>query len=60
MGQVGFRPNLGAAIVGLVNMISTFPTVFLMDRFGRKPLLWILSFVQAVLLVGLGVSYIYA
>lgn len=60
MNQVGFRPNIGTAIVGLVNMVSTFPTLYLLDRFGRKSLLWTLSMSQAVLLVGLGVSYIYA
>ena len=57
---MGFSANLGATIVGLVNMLSTFPTVYLMDRFGRRFLLWTLSFVQAILLVGLGISYLYA
>ena len=60
MGKVGFRPNLGTVIVGLVNMVSTFPTVWHLDRFGRKTLMWTLSFVQAVLLVGLGISFMYA
>ena len=60
MGKVGFRPNLGTVIVGLVNMVSTFPTVWLLDRVGRKTLMWTLSFVQAVLLMGLGIAYMYA
>ena len=45
MGEVGFRPNIGTAIVGLVNMVSTFPTLYLMGKFGRRTLLWTLSFV---------------
>ena len=60
MSKVGFRPNLGTVIVGLVNMVSTFPTVWLLDRFGRKSLMWTLSFVQAALLVGLGIAYMQA
>ena len=60
MGKVGFRPNLGTVIVGLVNMVSTFPTVWLLDKVGRKTLMWTLSFVQAGLLMGLGIAYMYA
>ena len=41
-------------------MVSTFPTLYLMGKFGRKSLLWTLSFVQAILLVGLGISYLFA
>ncbi|TNV79404.1 hypothetical protein FGO68_gene14650 [Halteria grandinella] len=59
LGKFGISANIGTAVVGLVNMVSTFPTVWLMDKFGRRSLLWTLSLVQAVLLVGLGVSYIY-
>jgi MFS family permease len=60
MSKVGFRPNLGTVIVGLVNMVSTFPTLWLLDKVGRKTLMWTLSFVQAILLVGLGIAYMYA
>jgi SP family galactose:H+ symporter-like MFS transporter len=60
MGQVGFSANFGTAIVGLVNMVATFPTIWLLDKYGRRTLLWTLSFAQAIMLVGLGVSYLYA
>mmetsp|Transcript_12551 Transcript_12551/g.12346 ORF Transcript_12551/g.12346 Transcript_12551/m.12346 type:complete len:162 (+) Transcript_12551:1176-1661(+) len=38
-------------------MLSTLGSSFLLTRFGRKFLMWTLSFVMAACLVGLGVSY---
>ena len=57
--KVGFTPKYGTAIVGFVNMISTFGSVFLLGKFGRKAILWVFSFVMAIDLVALGVAYIY-
>ena len=55
MGSSGLPPNLITALVGIVNCVSVFPTLYLFKKFGRKPLLWILSFAIAGSLVGLGV-----
>ncbi len=54
----GMNPSTGTALVGVVNMVSTLASSFLLTYFGRKTLLWILSFLMAADLVGLGVSYI--
>lgn len=54
----GFNPTTGTALVGVVNMFSTLASTFLLTRFGRKPLLWIQSFIMSVVLVGLGIAYI--
>lgn len=55
MASSGLQPNIVTALVGLVNWIAVFPTVYLFGKFGRKPLLWILSFAIAAMLIGLGV-----
>lgn len=52
------NPNTGTALVGVVNMVSTLASSFLLAYFGRKSLLWSLSFLMSATLVGLGVSYI--
>jgi len=35
-----------------------FPSIYLVKKFGRKTLLWTLSFAIAASLIGLGVSFI--
>lgn len=55
----GFNARLGTALVGLVNMVSTLLASFLLVFFGRKTLLWTLSFAMAADLVGLGICYMY-
>lgn len=40
-------------------MVATLISSFLLAFFGRKTLLWTLSFAMAADLVGLGISYIY-
>ena len=49
------KPNVITAIVGFVNCVSVFPTLILFKKFGRKVLLWTLSFAIAASLVALGV-----
>ncbi len=54
----GFKATTGTALVGVVNMVATLASTFLLAFFGRKTLLWTLSFLMAADLVGLGVAYI--
>lgn len=56
MGSSGLPPNQITALVGFVNCVSVFPTIYLFARFGRKVLLWTLSLAIAGSLIGLGVS----
>ncbi len=56
MNQTGLAPNYITALVGFVNFITVFPTIYLFKRFGRRTLLWTLSLAIAASLVGLGVS----
>ena len=56
MNQTGLPPNYITALVGFVNFITVFPTIYLFKRFGRRTLLWTLSLAIAASLVGLGVS----
>lgn len=60
--------RLGSGLVGFINMISTFGALFLLGskfcnfivlEFGRKTLLWTLSFVMAADLIGLGIAFLY-
>jgi SP family facilitated glucose transporter-like MFS transporter 1 len=56
--STGLAPNLVTALVGFVNCVSVFPTIILFKKFGRKILLWTLSFAIAISLIGLGVALI--
>lgn len=56
MGSSGLPPNQITALVGFVNCVSVFPTIYLFKRFGRKILLWTLSLAITASLIGLGVS----
>lgn len=55
MGSLHISPNLITALVGFVNCVSVFPTLYLFKRFGRKNLLWTHSFMIAGTLIALGV-----
>ena len=55
MSSSGLPPNYITALVGFVNCVSVFPTIYLFKRFGRKVLLCTLSFAIAASLIGLGV-----
>lgn len=50
-------PNLSSVIIGVVNFISTFIATVLIDRLGRKILLYISSVSMIVILVTLGAYY---
>lgn len=56
MSSSGLPPNKITALVGLVNCVSVFPTIYLFKRFGRKVLLWTLSLAISACLIGLGVA----
>ena len=58
MSSAGLPANIITAIVGFVNCVSVFPTIIMFKKFGRKSLLWTLSFAIAASLIGLGVSLI--
>lgn len=49
--------NLSTIIVGIVNFISTFVAAFLIDRLGRKILLYISGTIMVVALMILGAFY---
>jgi MFS family permease len=55
----GFDPRVGTALVGIVNVISTFLSTFLLTYFGRKTLLWTMSVAMCADLIGLGIAFIY-
>lgn len=55
----GFNARLGTALVGLVNMISSLCSSLLLAYLGRRVLLWTISFTMTVVLVILGISYMY-
>ena len=54
----GISPTTGTALVGVVNMVATLLSTLLLSYFGRKSLLWVLSFLMSGTLVGLGISYV--
>ena len=54
----GFNPTTGTALVGVTNMVSTLASTLLLAFFGRKTLVWTLSMLMAVDLVGLGIAFI--
>jgi MFS transporter, SP family, galactose:H+ symporter len=56
--STGMKPTLVTALVGFVNFVSVFPTLILFKKFGRKILLWTLSFAISACLIGLGVCLI--
>ena len=56
--STGLKPTVVTALVGFVNFVSVFPTLILFKNFGRKILLWTLSFAIAACLIGLGVCLI--
>ena len=56
--STGLKPTVVTALVGFVNFVSVFPTLILFKKFGRKILLWTLSFAIAACLIGLGVCLI--
>lgn len=58
MVSSGLAPNIITALVGTVNCLSVFPTIWFFKKFGRKTILWTLSFAIAASLIGLGVSLI--
>ena len=51
------NPTSGTAMVGVVNMLATLASSFLLAYFGRKSLLLVLSFCMSGTLVGLGIAY---
>ena len=57
--KANFSGRVGTAIVGVVNMASTFVALFLLGCFGRKTLLWTLSIVMGCFQIGLGIAYYY-
>lgn len=57
--QLGtISPTTATVLVGIVNMVSTMASTFLLAYFGRKSLLWTNSFFMTVVLVALGITYI--
>jgi hypothetical protein len=55
LSATGLPANYITALVGFVNCISVLPTLYLFKRFGRKPLLWIFSFLIAGSLIVSGI-----
>lgn len=58
MVSSGLPPNIITALVGFVNFVSVFPSVFLIKRLGRKTILWTHSFLIAAMVIGVGASLI--
>lgn len=67
---MGVSPRLGSGLVGFINMASTFGAIFLLKskafftilrliEFGRRTLLWTMSFLMAADLLALGISFFY-
>jgi len=48
---------MGTALVGVVNVISTYLSTFLLTYFGRKTLIMTMSFAMAADLIGLGIAF---
>jgi hypothetical protein len=55
--NTSIAPTTGTALVGVVNMVSTLLSSILLAYFGRRTLLWTLSFAMSATLVGLGIAY---
>lgn len=55
MASMG-SPNLVTALVGFINCVSVIPTLYLFPKFGRKVLLWTISFAMSATLFALGAS----
>jgi len=58
LDSLQMKATLITAMVGVVNCVSVFPTIILFKKFGRKVLLWSMSFAIAASLIGLGVCLI--
>jgi sugar porter (SP) family MFS transporter len=61
-GYAGYKSTTGAilatSIVGVVNMVSTFIVIFLVDRIGRRPLLFVGLAGMIVSLIAIGVIFL--
>ena len=55
----GFDARVATALVGIVNVVSTFLSTFLLAWFGRKTLIWTMSILMAADLVGLGIAFMF-
>ena len=55
--KTNFNPAWGTALVGVANMLPTLGCTLLLGKFGRRQILWVLSFATAADLLGLGVGY---
>lgn len=55
----GYDARIATALVGIVNVGSTFISTFLLGWFGRKTLLWTMSIAMAADLIGLGIAFMH-
>jgi Na+/melibiose symporter-like transporter len=58
MNTKSVSSNVITAIVGSVNCIAVVPTIWIFKKFGRKVILWTMSFAIAGSLIGLGLCFI--
>ncbi len=58
MSSTGLPGNYITALIGLISCISSLPSMYVFQKFGRKPILWFQSFMMATSLIALGVTQI--
>jgi MFS transporter, SP family, galactose:H+ symporter len=58
--KVGWQPRTGTAIVGVVNLVACLISLGLLSCFGRRTLLWTVSFMMGAVQIALGIAFYYA
>jgi len=54
LSSTGLPGNYITALVGLIICLCAVPALYILKRFGRKPILWIFSFLMSASLFALG------
>ena len=57
LGYAGIKGTLGMMIVPTVNMLFTIPAIWLMDKWGRKKLLYVGAILMFITMVAAGLAF---
>ncbi|CAB3227756.1 unnamed protein product [Arctia plantaginis] len=55
--QTSVKPEFASVIIGVIQLVASFGTTFMTDKFGRKPILTVTGFGMALGMLGLGIFF---